>query len=137
MSNRNNRDRIACAGRCFEQLVLLALARDLQRQLSRPRPALTVKLAKMSDRLLPDLVAMTHRADKTPVGVRLAVLPNSCVAEVHRPNLAPFSRRGPTRSTGLVVTTRTFAKHARATARLAGDQAREVASRFIQLRKLG
>jgi len=84
MSNRNNRNRIACAGRCVEQLVLLALARDLQRQLPCPRPALTVKLAKMRDRFLPHLVAMTHRADKTPVGVRLAILADGRVPQVHR-----------------------------------------------------
>src|SRR5205814_8600575 len=81
---RHARNRIACAGRCVGQFVLFARARPLPRQLPRPRPALTGKFATMTDRFLPHLVAMTHRADKTPVGVRLAILADGRVPQVHR-----------------------------------------------------
>ena len=71
-----HRHRLARAHSRLKQIVLLPVARDLQRQPPRPRAALPVELAEMRNRLLHHLAAMAHRTHKAPVGVRLAVPAN-------------------------------------------------------------
>ena len=69
-----NRHRLASIPGQLEKLVLLAPARDLQRQPPSPRASFPVKLAQLCNRLLHHLATTTNRPHQSPIGVRLAVL---------------------------------------------------------------
>ncbi len=80
-----HRNRLApLSRRRLKQLVLLFPPRDPQGQGAGPRPSLPVELAKLRHRLLHHSAAATHRAHQTPVTVRLAVLANRRVSQIHR-----------------------------------------------------
>jgi hypothetical protein len=96
-SHRASRHRRA-VGRRLEQLVSLAPAGDTQRQPPRPCPTGTVQFAQMRNRLLDHLAAATHRAHKTPVGVRLAILGARRVPKV-LPRAIPLRRISRSHST--------------------------------------
>ena len=123
----------------FEQLALIASARDLPRQRLRLGAALGIELAKLGHGLLDDLAVAANRTNEAPVDVLLAVLPNRRVSEIHdrtppSPNLsgpsAPWqggklalTRASPTRSTQSRILSR------------ARDP--EIAQLSSELRKLG
>jgi len=75
---------LARSRRRLEQFVLLVPSRNPQGQSASPRASLRVELAKLRHRLLHHLAATPHRAHQTPVAVRLAILANCRVSQVHR-----------------------------------------------------
>src|SRR5208283_111223 len=77
-----HRNRLApLSRRRLKQLVLLFPPRDPRSPSAGPRPSLLVKLRH---RLLHHSAAAAHRAHQTPVTVRLAVLANRRVSQIHR-----------------------------------------------------
>ncbi len=79
-TNRNDR---VLAAPLLEQLPLVAPPRDLACQGLRLGPPLRVQLPELRHRLLHDLPVATNGTDQPPVDVRLAVLADLRVAQVH------------------------------------------------------
>ena len=77
-----NRDGLI-GGRFLEEIALIESAGDCTSQCSRLGPSTGVQFSKLRDRLLDHLAVTTHGTDEAPVDVRLAVLANRRMSEVH------------------------------------------------------
>ena len=113
-SSRTATGSLGCPGSASNSSYCSSRPGDPQGQRAGPRPSLCIELAKLRHRLLHHSAAATHRAHQTPVAVRLAVLANRRVSQIHRreSSIAEFAPNSAPQQPRRVGTTRPFSNAA-------------------------